>query len=509
MSECALGAEWLARTASALGAPVAPFALSQAAAAGERVRAHAAECEALHLDAFRVVDVSHAPRRLRAWSSLFPDVMPFYAVKCNPDPGLLAGLAACGSRVGFDCASVGELRAVLGLGVAPERIIYAHPMKHVDEIRFALAAGVRAMTLDSRGEVDKMVRAAAAERVPLAELLPVLRLRVPDGHAVCPLGEKFGATIPRRAVDGTKPSLAEHCESGDGDTDALSIAAYAHSQGCAVRGLSFHVGSGCTDAGAFSLAIELASCVARAMAVDGLPRIDLLDIGGGFPGAESTCSSEGSSAAEGGAAFDVGAAFGWQATGGGDKAPSATREGATDGVGAADAADATAANDANDATDAMDAIGREVRAAVAAFFPRAAFPGLRVIAEPGRFFAGGCQVICAQVFSVRRRAGGVDAFIGEGLLGAFKDVALVGAAFRPSWVDAADGAGCEVGPVTLRGPSGRPQDVVCPQRRSRVPREGEWLAFGAAGAYTTAIASVDASTAVRAPALYLAAAAGE
>lgn len=36
-------------------------------------------------------------------------------------------LAALGT--GFDCASPAEIDAVLGMGVPPERIVYAHPVK--------------------------------------------------------------------------------------------------------------------------------------------------------------------------------------------------------------------------------------------------------------------------------------------------------------------------------------------------------------------------------------------
>lgn len=36
-------------------------------------------------------------------------VTPFYAVKCCPEPSIIATLAACGA--GFDCASAAEIQA--------------------------------------------------------------------------------------------------------------------------------------------------------------------------------------------------------------------------------------------------------------------------------------------------------------------------------------------------------------------------------------------------------------
>ena len=49
-------------------------------------------------------------RLYRAWGRLMPRVHPCYAVKCNPDEGLLSVLAAMGA--GFDCASEAEIAQV-------------------------------------------------------------------------------------------------------------------------------------------------------------------------------------------------------------------------------------------------------------------------------------------------------------------------------------------------------------------------------------------------------------
>ena len=42
--------------------------------------------------------------RYDKWTSAFPGVQPFYAVKCNPDRAIIKTLAALGA--GFDCASM-------------------------------------------------------------------------------------------------------------------------------------------------------------------------------------------------------------------------------------------------------------------------------------------------------------------------------------------------------------------------------------------------------------------
>ena len=64
-----------------------------------------------------------------------PAVKPYYAVKCNPEPGLLRLLIALGT--GFDCASKGELAMMLRLGVHPSNIIFAHPCKRPADILYA------------------------------------------------------------------------------------------------------------------------------------------------------------------------------------------------------------------------------------------------------------------------------------------------------------------------------------------------------------------------------------
>jgi len=64
-----------------------------------------------------------------------------YAVKANPNPGLLKCFAALGAS--FDCASIGELERVEALGLPPGRTFFAGPGKRSPEIQKALYMGVR------------------------------------------------------------------------------------------------------------------------------------------------------------------------------------------------------------------------------------------------------------------------------------------------------------------------------------------------------------------------------
>src|SRR5882762_8014759 len=104
------------------------------------------------------------------------------AVKCNPDPYVLRLLAALGT--GFDCASNGEISQVLGLGVGPQRIIYANPCKAASFIRNAAKSGVDMMTFDNADELYKTARVSPAAKL-------VLRVLTDDSKSVCRLGLKF------------------------------------------------------------------------------------------------------------------------------------------------------------------------------------------------------------------------------------------------------------------------------------------------------------------------------
>ena len=88
-----------------------------------------------------------------------------------------------------------------------------------------------------------------------------LRLRVPNTGAMVELSSKFGAD-PGEAVD---------------------LIAAAFDAGLVVEGLSFHVGSQTTNYDNFVQALHLAASVFQEAALRGFDKLNVLDIGGGFP----------------------------------------------------------------------------------------------------------------------------------------------------------------------------------------------------------------------------------
>ncbi|KAM9317263.1 ornithine decarboxylase [Gastrophryne carolinensis] len=205
-------------------------------------------------DAFYVADLGDVIKKHIRWFKALPRVTPFYAVKCNDSKAIVKTLATLGA--GFDCASKTEIQLVQSIGVKPERIIYANPCKQVSQIKYAASCGVEKMTFDSEVELMKVAR-----NHPNAKL--VLRIATDDSKAVCRLSVKFGATLK------TSRLLLERAKELNVD----------------IIGVSFHVGSGCTDPQTFAQAVSDARCVFDMGAELGF-NMTLLDIGGGFPGSE-------------------------------------------------------------------------------------------------------------------------------------------------------------------------------------------------------------------------------
>lgn len=210
---------------------------------------------------FYVMDIGEIVRKHQNWIEKMPRVVPHYAVKCNDNEVVCSTLAALGAS--FDCASKGEIAKILALGVGPERIIFANPMKPSSHLRYANSNNVKTMTFDSDTELHKIKKLC-----PDAKL--VLRIRCEAEKAQCPLGKKFGCDPVEEA-----PRLIKIVRSMNMD----------------LVGISFHVGSGCADFPIYYKAISYARDLFDYAATFGY-ELNLLDIGGGFPGDFGTSIDE-------------------------------------------------------------------------------------------------------------------------------------------------------------------------------------------------------------------------
>jgi ornithine decarboxylase len=197
----------------------------------------------------------HAARRAaRFFVEKFPG-RSLYAVKANPSPDLLQILWDEGVTH-YDVASIGEVRLVAQ--TLPEAVIcFMHPVKAEEAIAEAyFVHGVRAFSLDSLEELDKIMAATATDGVAATDLALLVRLRVSSQHAKLSLAAKFGAD-PRDV----KPLL------------------FAARQAADALGICFHVGSQAMTPAAFS---EAMAHVRNAI-IEASVTVDIVDVGGGFP----------------------------------------------------------------------------------------------------------------------------------------------------------------------------------------------------------------------------------
>ncbi|XP_077526042.1 ornithine decarboxylase-like [Haemaphysalis longicornis] len=201
---------------------------------------------------FYIMDIDDVLYKVDLWRKSIPRAKPFYAVKCNDNPILLEVLAGLG--LGFDCASIAEIEAMVSLGVDPSRIIYAHPQKHVSYLHRAQDLGVDLMTFDCAEELYKIKEHHSYARM-------VLRLKVDNKKAMFAMGDKFGCS----------------------EDEAIRLLHLAKDLDIAVVGVCFHVGSTNLDPSAFAGAIAAARRTFDAGRDLGF-NMRLLDIGGGYPG---------------------------------------------------------------------------------------------------------------------------------------------------------------------------------------------------------------------------------
>ena len=144
------------------------------------------------------------------------------------------------------------MEQVLGLGVEPDRIIYAQPGKHRSHLRFARHNGVFKMTFDGADELYKI-----KEVFTEAQLL--LRIMVDDCSSVCRFSAKFGAPL----------------------SSTQSLLEIARDLKLNIVGVSFHIGSSAVDLELLTQAINDSKAVFEQAQRCGFT-LRILDLGGGF-----------------------------------------------------------------------------------------------------------------------------------------------------------------------------------------------------------------------------------
>jgi diaminopimelate decarboxylase len=210
---------------------------------------------------YSTATIRHHARVMKEALAGLGDPLIAYAVKANPNPAVLAILAAEG--LGADIVSIGEYRQARVARIPPERILFSGVGKTAEEMAEALAGGVGQFNVESVEEASTLSDIAAA-----AGLTAPIGLRInPDveagTHAKITTGtadSKFG--IPAA-----------------GALEAFRIA--NRLPGLKVQGITVHIGSQLTALGPFEAGFVRVGDLIFALRSEGIP-ISLADLGGGL-----------------------------------------------------------------------------------------------------------------------------------------------------------------------------------------------------------------------------------
>ncbi|XP_029395497.1 antizyme inhibitor 2 isoform X2 [Mus pahari] len=158
--------------------------------------------------------------------------------------------------LGASQATTAEMELVQHIGVPASKIICANPCKQVAQIKYAAKHGVRLLSFDNEVELAKVVKSHPSAKM-------VLCIATQDSHSLNHLSLRFGASLKscRHLLENAKKSHVE------------------------VVGVSFHIGSGCPDPQAYAQSIADARLVFQ-MGEELGHTMNILDLGGGFPGLE-------------------------------------------------------------------------------------------------------------------------------------------------------------------------------------------------------------------------------
>ena len=214
-------------------------------------------------------DLDVVDRQVAALGAALPPTFDVaYAIKANPSLGVVAHLAGLG--LGADVASGGELATALRAGIDPVRIVFTGPGKRDDELQAAAAAGLRAVTIESLGELERMADIAARLQIRVPVLLRVATIGTEDAHGV-PIGRQDGGKF---GIDRSELPEAARRAARSQHLRLLGLHAFGASNVVDADSLAGHVDATVREAA------KLAALLRRDVQTDF--RLELVDAGGGL-----------------------------------------------------------------------------------------------------------------------------------------------------------------------------------------------------------------------------------
>jgi diaminopimelate decarboxylase len=185
-----------------------------------------------------------------------------YSVKANGNLAVLRVLRGLGA--GADIVSVGELRRALLAGFAPAAVVFSGVGKTPPELQEAIRAGVGAINVESAGELDALVAAAAEVGKSARVGIRVNPDVATETHPYTKTGEKtakFGVPFDE-VVDVARRVAGER---------RLTL-----------TGLAMHIGSQITDVAPFHRGTVKLIELVTAIRASGIATLETLDVGGGL-----------------------------------------------------------------------------------------------------------------------------------------------------------------------------------------------------------------------------------
>ena len=186
--------------------------------------------------------------RLRWWNEVFPMIRPYYAIKSMDHRLMLETTAKSGLLGGFDVASAGEIEKVAKYGYP---IIHSNPVKTYDDIRVAVENDVEYHVCDDIDSIHQVKSIVNKAKI-------VWRIQSMENYSRIRFNEKFGASLEQTI-------------------HMLENVPYT------IHGISFHVGSSCSNMQVFPKMIEYIEREIFPWWIRNQNRLPgLIDIGGGF-----------------------------------------------------------------------------------------------------------------------------------------------------------------------------------------------------------------------------------
>jgi len=198
-------------------------------------------------------------RRLyEAFSSYYNDFKMFYACKANTNLAVMRILEKEGS--GIDAVSPGEIYISLLAGFDPSKILYTGNNVTDEELKFAIASGVR-INLDSVSQLNRLSKIPEAQGMEISfRVNPMVGA---GHHDHCITGgplSKFGVM----------------------EEEAVDVYNMAKDLGFNPVGIHTHIGSGILDPEPFILAVRTLMDVAGRVKEGANVKFDFIDFGGGI-----------------------------------------------------------------------------------------------------------------------------------------------------------------------------------------------------------------------------------